>query len=97
MNKLLICVKALLTALPAAITAQDYAKYYENLPTKVTQVSRPVIPTREISLTSVGAVGDGATLNTEAFDKGIADVAEKANRVQLFALVVLDPRDARPV
>ena len=77
MNKLLICVTALLTALPAAITAQDYAKYYENLPTKVTQVSRPVIPTREISLTSVGGVGDGATLNTEAFDKGISQLAKQ--------------------
>ena len=41
--------------------------------------------------------GGNAFGHVEAFDKGIADVAEKANRVQLFALVVLDPRDARPV
>ena len=50
---------------------KDYAKYYEQLPTKVAQVSRPVIPATVVDLTEVGGVGDGVTLNTEAFENGI--------------------------
>src|ERR1700694_2199126 len=37
----------------------------------------PVIPARTFTLTDFGAVGDGHTLNTEAFQKAIAAV-EKA-------------------
>ena len=51
--------------------AQDYSKYYQNLPTKVAQVSRPQIPANTVSITEVGGVGDGLTLNTEAFENGI--------------------------
>ncbi len=69
MNKLLTTAAALLLALTAH--AQDYSKYYQNLPTKVAQVSRPVIPANEVSLTEVGGVGDGQTLNTTAFENGI--------------------------
>ena len=76
MNKLLFSVAALLMALPAAVQAQDYSKYYENLPTKVAQVSAPVIPDNELSLTEVGGVGDGVTLNTEAFAKGISKLTK---------------------
>ncbi len=50
---------------------KDYAKYYEQLPTKVAQVSRPAIPATVVDLTEVGGVGDGVTLNTEAFENGI--------------------------
>lgn len=71
MNKLLNYVAALLM-LPVAVEAQDYSKYYQNLPVEVKQVSRPVIPANEISLKDVGGVGDGVTLNTEAFNKGIS-------------------------
>ena len=58
-------------ALTAHAQTKDYAKYYQNLPTKVAQVSAPVIPANEVSLTEVGGVGDGQTLNTEAFENGI--------------------------
>lgn len=71
MNKLLNYVAALLM-LPVAVEAQDYSKYYQNLPVEVKQVSRPVIPANEINLKDVGGVGDGVTLNTEAFSKGIS-------------------------
>lgn len=69
MNKLLTTIAVSLLALTAH--AQDYSKYYQNLPTKVAQVSRPVIPANEVSLTEVGGVGDGQTLNTTAFENGI--------------------------
>ncbi|MBQ7512273.1 MAG: glycoside hydrolase family 28 protein [Prevotella sp.] len=77
MNKLLKSVAALIMMLPTSVLAQDYAKYYENLPTKVAQVSRPSIPANELSLTEVGGVGDGVTLNTEAFKKGISQLTKK--------------------
>jgi polygalacturonase len=75
MNKLLSIVAALMM-LPTAAQAQDYSKYYENLPTKVAQVSTPVIPANEINLTEVGGIGDGITLNTEAFSKGISKLTK---------------------
>ena len=58
--------------LPVAAEAQAYSRYYENLPIEVAKVSRPQIPANEVSLTEVGGVGDGVTLNTEAFAKGIS-------------------------
>ena len=49
MSKLLNFVAALLM-LPVAIEAQDYSKYYQNLPVEVKQVSRPMIPSNEINI-----------------------------------------------
>ena len=62
---------ALLLTMTAQAQQKDYAKYYEQLPTKVAQVSRPAIPATVVDLTEVGGVGDGVTLNTEAFENGI--------------------------
>ena len=71
MNKLLTTTAALLLALATHAQTKDYSKYYQNLPTKVAQVVAPTIPANEVSLTEVGGVGDGQTLNTEAFENGI--------------------------
>ena len=72
MNKLLTTmVAALLLTIGAQAQQKDYAKYYQNLPTKVAQVSRPAIPATVVDLTEVGGVGDGVTLNTAAFENGI--------------------------
>ena len=71
MNKLLTTMAALLLTMTAQAQQKDYAKYYEQLPTKVAQVSRPAIPATVVDLTEVGGVGDGVTLNTEAFENGI--------------------------
>ena len=72
MNRLRLNYTIMMLLLPALAMAQDYSKYYQNLPVKVAQVSRPMIPTHEVSLTEVGGVGDGVVLNTEAFTKGIS-------------------------
>lgn len=71
MNKLLTTMAAMLLTMTTQAQQKDYAKYYEQLPTKVAQVSRPAIPATVVDLTEVGGVGDGVTLNTEAFENGI--------------------------
>ena len=53
------------------IEATDYKSYYKDLPTEVKAVEAVVIPRNEINLKDVGGVGDGVTLCTEAFEKGL--------------------------
>ena len=67
----------LLTCVTATAQAQDYTKYYQNLPVTLQQVTTPVIPANSVILTDVGGVGDGVTLNTEAFQKGISQLTKK--------------------
>lgn len=67
----------LLTCVTATAQAQDYTKYYQNLPVTLQQVTAPVIPANSVILTDVGGVGDGVTLNTEAFQKGISQLTKK--------------------
>ena len=50
---------------------------YKNLPFDMLRVSLPSIPARSVCLTDFGGVGDGVTLNTEAFSKGIAELAKE--------------------
>ena len=72
MKRILSLMIAALAALPIAMTAQDYQKYYEGLPVRVARVSLPSIPANSISIKDVGGVADGVTLNTKAFEKGIS-------------------------
>ncbi len=67
----------LLTCFAGKAMAQDYSKYYQNLPTPMAQVTMPVIPDASLSLTEVGGVGDGVTLNTEAFKNGISKLSKQ--------------------
>ena len=62
----------MLLAIATGAAAGDYTKYYENLPTQVKAVEAVVIPNNVVTLTDCGGVGDGVTLCTEAFEKGIA-------------------------
>ena len=67
---------ALMLTTVATMQAGQYSKYYQNLPTPVKQVEDVVISQQRVSLTDFGGVGDGVTLCTEAFQKGIAQLAE---------------------
>ncbi|MBP5764303.1 MAG: glycoside hydrolase family 28 protein [Bacteroidales bacterium] len=68
LNSLLITVLSLLT-----IQASAKAECPFNMP----KVALPDIPKNEVSVTDFGGVGDGGTLNTEAFAKAMKALAAK--------------------
>ncbi len=47
------------------------------LPFEMGGIAQPAIPSRSVSLTDFGGVGDGATLNTEAFARAVAALERK--------------------
>jgi len=51
---------------------KDAAWYIGNAPFKMPEIIRPLFPDKSFSITEFGAVGDGQTLNTEAFSKTIS-------------------------
>ena len=84
--KLKVCFSLLMMLSCCGIWATDYGRYYQNLPTPLTQVTPFTIPSNEVSLAECGGVGDGVTLNTEAFSKAIS----KLNKQGGGRLVVPD-------
>ena len=72
-RKLLLLLSALLLGGISANAweLKDYYKYYTNLPTPLKVVQPFDIPSTGVSITDFGAVGDGVTLCTDAFMKGI--------------------------
>ena len=64
----------------ATATAGDYAKYYNDLPGRtgisLTEPQTPQIPDNTVSIADFGAVGDGITLNTEAFASAIKAITK---------------------
>ena len=57
--------------------ADKTADVYANLPFEMPKVELPSIPAREASIVDFGAVGDGMTLNTEAIQATIDNLAEQ--------------------
>jgi len=62
-----------------AAKAQDnkYAAYTKGLPFAMNEIAAPKIPSAEVRLNDFGAVGDGATLCTEAFAKAVDALVKK--------------------
>lgn len=76
MKRTIVSCLALLLAV--ALHAQtDYSRYYHNLPKAMPVVARPAIPANSVNLTDYGAVGDGTTLNTQAFVRAIAALGKQ--------------------
>ncbi len=71
MKKLFLTMMAALAVCVTAQADNPYKKYTEKLPFQMPEVTAPVIPDRQVKLTDFGGVGDGITLNTEAFAKAI--------------------------
>ncbi|BET66972.1 glycoside hydrolase family 28 protein [Opitutales bacterium ASA1] len=57
----------------APVPESVYAGVHFDMP----RVAPPSIPSLSVSITEFGAVGDGAFLNTQAFERAIAHVAER--------------------
>lgn len=57
--------------------AREFEYLYKNLPFEMPYVERPVIPATSVSILDFGGVGDGVTLNTEAFAKAIDHLSQK--------------------
>ena len=80
MNKLIVTLIAALmgvSSYAADKSENPYKKYTENLPFQMSEVVAPVIPNYEVNLKDFGAVGDGITLNTDAFAKAIDALSKK--------------------
>ncbi len=80
MRKLIVTLIAALTVVSsfaAGISGNPYKKYTEKLPFTMPEVSAPVIPDYQVKLTDFGGVGNGITLNTEAFAKAIDALSQK--------------------
>lgn len=58
-------------------TSQVVNDIYEGIEFDMPKVVIPTFPDYSVSITDFGAVGDGQTLNSEAFSKAIEKVAEK--------------------
>ena len=71
---ILSCLLAALTL--ASCSSKGYAYLYEDLPFDMPQVERPSIPVRAVDIRDFGGVGDGVTLNSEAFAKAIDALTE---------------------
>ena len=54
-----------------------YKRYTQNLPFTMPEVSAPQFPNRQVNLKDFGAVGDGITLNTDAFAKAIEQLSNQ--------------------
>jgi len=73
---LLLCAGSLAFGKKVQRTQADYDKYYQQLPTPVRHVTCVSIPSNSVKLTDFGAVGDGVTLCTESFRKGISQLTK---------------------
>ena len=75
-----VCIAAFALGYTNSVTAKNATEadnISSELPLPMNKVQLPVFPDYSRSITEFGAVADGITLNTEAFDKAIKAVAEK--------------------
>ena len=75
-NPLMFLALSLLTIFSCAQEDKRLDSYYEGLPFEMSRIKAPKIPANTVTLTDFGAVGDGVTLNTEAFAKAFKRLEE---------------------
>lgn len=77
MRRFYMAAVALVFAAVLSVSANDYASYFTNLPVELKQVASPAIPSNTVSIIDFGGVGDGLTLNTDAFAKAISALSKQ--------------------
>jgi len=73
----LIAAIALIFIACTSNAAENYEKYYKNLPFKMPVLKAPTFPNYEKSIIDFGGKGDGITLNTDAFNRGMKEISER--------------------
>ena len=68
-------------AIESSRLSNDYSTHYTKTPVDINQVSAPNIPNRSVSLREFGAIGDGKTLCTDAFQQAISHLSAKGGGV----------------
>ncbi len=76
MRRMMTLAVALFAGVAMAF-ATDYGKYYQNLPVKMQQPTAPEISDYSVNIKDFGGVGDGLTLNTDAFAKAVKALDNK--------------------
>lgn len=74
-HKTLTIILAALALAPRAYSDNPYKHYTDSLPFDMPEVCAPVIPDRTMSIKDHGGVGDGQTMNTEAFASAVDAIA----------------------
>lgn len=90
MRKMFLLLSLLLAGTIAG-SAKDYSHYYTNLPVEVAPVTEVTFPDRHASLTDFGAKGDGVTLCTEAFARGIESLSAQGEEYSRYLPVYGSP------
>lgn len=67
----------ILLAFALTATANDYAKYYVNMPVEMPQATPPQIPDNSVNISDFGGKGDGLTLNTSAINNAISALVKQ--------------------
>ncbi|MGB4576225.1 MAG: glycoside hydrolase family 28 protein [Paludibacter sp.] len=60
-----------------SITNKEIKAYYKDLPFEMEMIQAPKFKKYSVRVTDFGAMGDGVTLNTKAFEQAIKNVSEK--------------------
>ena len=76
-NPLAVLALSLLALCSCDSTCKRLDALYEDLPFEMEKVALPQIPKRSVCLGDFGGVGDGVTLNTEAFARAIEALAQQ--------------------
>ena len=77
MRKTAFLSVVLTLVLSCAQGENEFSDLYRNLPFQMPAVERPDIPSRSVDILDFGGVGDGKTLNTEAFAKAMNSLSAK--------------------
>lgn len=81
MKKLTVIIAAILLSIPLPLSCKSakkaYGQYMKGLPFEMQAPKLPSIPSRSVSVKDFGGVGDGVTLNTEAFAKAMGQLSAK--------------------